>query len=207
MNVERLRVACVVVVAAMLGAACSRGAEHSADSDSAGEVTTTDSVAAVTPVDTTAADSIVPMRASATGLGPLLAGATLAQADGAIGDTLVPPPGADTSGCYYAAWPHGPDGVRVMVEAGRIARIDVSNDSIPTMDGVNVGNSEASVLTQYAGRVNVTPQKYTDGHYLTVTPRDPADSNFRIVLETEHGRVTRYRVGRLPAVGYVEGCG
>jgi hypothetical protein len=94
-----------------------------------------------------------------------------------------------------------------MVESGRIARIDVSNDTIPTMDGVYGGNSEASVLTQYAGRVDVTPQKYTEGHYLTVTPREPADSNFRIVLETDHGRVMRYRVGRLPAVAYVEGCG
>jgi hypothetical protein len=35
----------------------------------------------------------------------------------------------------------------------------------------------------------------------------PQDSTRRIVFETETGRVTRFRTGRLPEVEWVERCG
>jgi hypothetical protein len=35
----------------------------------------------------------------------------------------------------------------------------------------------------------------------------PSDTALRLVFETEGARVTRFRVGRRPAVEYVEGCG
>ena len=94
-----------------------------------------------------------------------------------------------------------------MVEEGRIARIDVDSGSVATAAGARVGDTEDRVMSLYPGRVTVSPQKYTSGHYLTVTPASPADSVFRIVFETEHGRVTHFRAGRRPPVEYVEGCG
>jgi hypothetical protein len=39
-----------------------------------------------------------------------------------------------------------------------------------------------------------------------VSPSAPGERDFRIVFETEKGKVTRYRAGRLPSVAWVEGC-
>ena len=94
-----------------------------------------------------------------------------------------------------------------MVEAGSIARVDVDSAGVATAEGVRVGDAEDQVQQRYAGRVEVSPHKYVEGHYLTVTPASPGDSAFRLVFEVRKGRIVRYRAGRLPPVEYVEGCG
>jgi hypothetical protein len=132
---------------------------------------------------------------------------TLSDARAALSGALGAPKGRDPTGCDYVKWRGGPPGVRVMIEEGRIARIDVDSAAVPTTTGARVGDMEQRIKSLYPGQVTVTPLKYTDGHYLTVTPASPSDSGFRIVFETEKGRVTRYRAGRRPPVEYVEGCG
>ena len=116
------------------------------------------------------------------------------------------PAGVDTTGCDYLVWRGGPAGVQVMFDEHRIARVDVDTTSIATAAGARVGDDEARIKRLYPGRVKVTPHKYEDGHYLTVTPTAAADRKFRIVFETARGRVTRYRAGMMPSVEYVEGC-
>lgn len=37
-------------------------------------------------------------------------------------------------------------------------------------------------------------------------PRDEEDSNYRVIFETDGQKVVRYRAGKLPEVGYIEGC-
>jgi hypothetical protein len=94
-----------------------------------------------------------------------------------------------------------------MMDLHRIGRVDVDTSAIATAEGARVGDTESRILNLYERRVAVTPHKYVeDGHYLTVTPADPADSAYRIVFETKDGRVTRYRAGVLPSVRYIEGC-
>ena len=114
--------------------------------------------------------------------------------------------GADTASCRYVQWRGAPPGVRVMVEGGRIARVDVDSAGVRTAGGAGIGDTEDEVQRLYSGHVSVTPQKYVDGHYLTVTP-NAADSGYAIVFETSGGKVTRFRAGRRPQVEYVEGCG
>ena len=140
------------------------------------------------------------------GIGPLKAGMTFAEADAALGGALLVPAGVDTTGCDYLVWEGGPSGVQVMFDEHRIARVDVDTAGIATAAGARVGDDEARIKRLYPGRVTVTPHKYEDGHYLTVTPPAPADSRFRIIFETAGGRVTRYRAGMMPSVEYVEGC-
>jgi hypothetical protein len=69
-----------------------------------------------------------------------------------------------------------------------------------------VGDTEAAVLARHAGRIQVTahPHDGPEGHYLTV--RLPGDTLRLLILETDGKRVTSYRVGRRPAVEWVEGC-
>lgn len=132
---------------------------------------------------------------------------SLREASGAVGTTLSAPRGSDLAGCYYVTWKGAPPGVRVMGEGESIVRVDVDSAGVATAAGVRVGDAEDRVRQLYAGRVAVSPHKYTDGRYLTVTPANPADSLYRIVFEAEKGRIVRYRAGRVPAVEYVEGCG
>lgn len=154
---------------------------------------------------------IVPSETAVTprGIGRLEAGMTLDQAAGVVPGTLVVAAGTDAAGidaagCTYATWRDGPPGVRVMLEGGRVVRIDIDSTPVRTTEGAGVGDSEERIQSLYAGRVVVTPLKYEDGHYLTV--RDASDSTLALVFEATAGRVTRYRAGRRPQVEYVEGC-
>lgn len=140
---------------------------------------------------------------SVRGIGPLVAGMTLEEARAALGSEITEP--ADSQ-CAYVTSENGPATVRLMVVDGRVARVEVHDTTVATAAGARVGDSEARVDSLYSGRVEVMPQKYSDGHYLTVMPATPADSQFRLVFETDAGRVTTFRAGLLPMVEWVEGC-
>jgi hypothetical protein len=119
---------------------------------------------------------------------------------------LTPPPNASAE-CAYVHPASAPPGVLAMLAKGVVARIDIDSTGVPTAEGVAVGDSASKVNAAYAGRVTTTPHKYVQGgQYLTVTPAAPQDS-LRIVFESEAGRITRYRVGRVPQVEWVERCG
>jgi hypothetical protein len=90
---------------------------------------------------------------------------------------------------------------------GRIARLDVRQQgTVKTAEGAGIGDTEERIHALYPGRVEVQPHKYVDGHYLIVTPEAPADSQYRMIFETDGRRVTSYRTGRLPEVRWIEGC-
>ena len=128
---------------------------------------------------------------------------TVAQANAAIGGGFAAPKGG-TSGCKYAVLTKAPRGLWVMLQDGRVARVEVRTGSIATSTGAHIGDSESRIKSLYPG-VAVTPHKYVaGGHYLTVTGSDPAN---RIVFETDGSKVTTFRSGRTPEVENVEGCG
>jgi hypothetical protein len=138
-----------------------------------------------------------------SGIGPLHAGMTVAEAAAAVPGTFA---AASIAECTYAHWSGAPPGVSVMVERGRVARVDVASGPVATAEGARIGDREERIRQLYPGRVEAMPHKYTDGHYLVVRPADPADRFHLIVFETDGTRVKRYRAGRRPAVEYVEGC-
>ena len=188
-----------IVLIALLGAAiaCGGGAERSPRADSSAAP---HDASGATPTGVRGSDSAV----TEYGLGPLRAGMTIAEASSALGGALVAPVEYDTAGCDYATWRGGPAGVRVMIDQGRIARVEVDSVNVATAAGARVGDDEERIKSLYPGRVTVTPHKYGDGHYLTVNA--VGDSSLAIVFETSEGRVMKYRAGRRPAVDYVEGC-
>ncbi len=145
---------------------------------------------------------------SIRGYGPIAVGMTLAEASAAGGRALGQP-GAGMESCDivgFAGDTAARPGVRFIVVDGHIARVEVFDSTIATTHGARIGDAEATIERLYPRRVTVTPHKYTEGHYLMVAPRDSTDSGFELVFETEGGRVTQYRAGRLPEVEYVEGC-
>jgi hypothetical protein len=139
------------------------------------------------------------------GIGPILAGLPLAALDTALSERLRPTY-APGSACAYVHPAALPEGVLVMVQHDTVARVDVRTKGVLTADSAGVGDTEASVLKRYEGRVRVTPHKYTGptGHYLTVSA--PPDTAHLLVFETDGRSVVNYRAGRRAAVELVEGC-
>jgi hypothetical protein len=192
---------------------CSSGSERAPDSattrgaaPAASTARDSSVVSAASPPPSSATPAAPVLRVSAHGIGALRVGMTFDQASEALGGALRVPAGVDTTGCDYLVWSGGPSGVHVMFDEHRIARVDVDTASIATAAGARIGDDEARIKQLYPGQVKVTPHKYEDGHYLTVTPTAAAEKQFRIVFETARGRVTRYRAGLMPTVEYVEGC-
>jgi hypothetical protein len=146
------------------------------------------------------------------GAGPLRVGMTFDEARTVLGGDLrmseepagIPSDGPDR--CDYPASAAFPEGVRVMVDGRRLARVDVSAGEVSTAEGARIGDTEARIQQLYPGRVTVQPHKYTDGHYLVVRPAAAADTTHLLVFETDGRVVQRYRSGQKPQVEYVEGC-
>lgn len=120
--------------------------------------------------------------------------------------TFKAAPSHDGGSCSYAILNGWPAGIGVMVDAGKVVRVEVRRGNFATSTGARIGDTEQRIQSLYPGQVTVSPHKYTDGHYLTVTPTAEADSANRIIFETDGRKVVNYRAGVRPQVEYVEGC-
>jgi hypothetical protein len=141
------------------------------------------------------------------GLGPVLVGMTVAQAERAAGRKFTTDAENPDTNCRYTK-PQGLTGIAFMLIDGKIARADVwDNRKITTFSGAKIGDSEARIKALYPGQIQVEQHEYRPkGHYLVFVPQDQADRNFRVIFETDGQKVTQFRSGRLPEVSYVEGC-
>ncbi len=163
--------------------------------------------------------SVAPAQAQATlsvdsrvqlkGVGPVRVGMTVNEAKQAAGIPLVRAENAYSEGdaCYFLD-AQGILGLGFMVTDGRIARVDVGRNSpIKTLSGAGIGSTEAQIQQLYPGQIVSNPHEYFEnGKYLTFVPKDEADKSFRVIFETDRGRVVEYRAGKLPEVQYIEGC-
>ena len=194
---------------AVMLAACAKVEERPADTSTITTSSTTQTApqaepAAPAPAPAPTPDSSKPATGwvvTENGIGKLRAGMTIAEAKAAYPSFSVP--AGDPSACSYAKMNGLPSGVAVMVEAGKVARVEVRSGSVATSAGARIGDSEAKIKSLYP-QATVTPHKYeTAGHYLTVAPA----GNNRIIFETDGKRVVNYRSGARPQVEYVERCG
>jgi hypothetical protein len=162
---------------------------------------TADSGHAKTPLPSTGTWTVTP-----GGIGQVAVGMSVDDLRRVAGEVTLPARGA--AECTYVRPANAPPGVSVMLASGRVARIDVDSAGVASDAGVAVGDSASKVEAAYAGRVATLPHKYVSGgQYLTVKPISPGDSTLRIVVESEGGRITRFRSGRVPEVEFVERCG
>ncbi|MBE9100136.1 hypothetical protein [Vacuolonema iberomarrocanum] len=163
-----------------------------------------------------------------SGIGPVQVGMTLAEAEVAAGIDLVLTSYSDITGqessCAYARSSAGPPELAFMMIDDRIARVDINafayqdlggevpivdvadESQIETPEGIGLGTVESEVIAAYPD-AEVTPHEYTDGNYITIT--DPNQPDYRIVFETavnQGNQVMHMRSGRLPEVGWIEGC-
>jgi hypothetical protein len=108
-------------------------------------------------------------------------------------------------GCEQRSQSSDAGPVLAMYVDRRLARLDVIEPGVETDAGIGVNDAVSEVLKAYGTAVVVTPHKYTyesGGQYLSV----PGTEGTRLVFETDGTKVTRYRIGRMPEVEWVEGC-
>lgn len=138
------------------------------------------------------------------GYGPVRTGMTVAELEGALGIRYKLP--GNPEPCFYLSDTHHP-GVAFMIVDMHLARIDARDSTVRTVEGAGIGDDEARIESLFPGRVDVQPHKYVNGgHYLIVRPPADAETTKRLIFETDGGRVTLFRTGRLPEVRWVEGC-
>jgi hypothetical protein len=203
-----------IVFATLLSlcAACGSGGDdaRSAAADSAAALPTVEQATLPPPVDPGARpDTAWVLRMD--GIGPLRVGMTVDEARAALGGDLrmsenpvSMEDGADR--CDHPRSAALPAGVMMMVEGQRVVRLEVTSGTTPTAEGARIGDTEARIQQLYAGRVQVQPHEYTDGHYLVVRPAAASDTTHLLVFETDGSAVLRFRAGQKPQVEYVEGC-
>ena len=149
------------------------------------------------------------------GLSPVQAGQALAQAESALGQPLkveaagakpakAVAAGAVAPDCHYRSTVHQP-GVRYALAGELITRIETRDPRYATVSGVHVGDSLARAQQAYGKRLVSAPHPYFDqGRMLSVYS---PDRRFALVMETnDAGRIITLRGGRLPEVGWLEGC-
>jgi hypothetical protein len=142
------------------------------------------------------------------GYGPLSFGMTEAEAVAAWDGKLNGVTEAGQEGaCHYLNPANGqvPAYRAFMFEGGRFVRYDVGNDEDVAPGGGRRGMDESALEALYPGRITRSPHKYVDGgEYLRVAaPQGEGE----LVFETDaKGRVTEWRAGIAPQVGYIEGC-
>ena len=144
-------------------------------------------------------------RLAINGIGPIRVGMTVAEAERASGVRLVRAYG--DGACAVVAPQGRPEDLRFIVTNGRIATVETFNPLIQTVSGANVGDRVDEVLAIYPGRIEVRPSETVpNGQDLIFVPQDQGDLNFRVYFVTQNGQVITIRVGRLPEVGWPEGC-
>ena len=104
-------------------------------------------------------------------------------------------------------WVKTPSEFNFMVGDGRFVRFGTDSARFVAPGGGKVGMTKAEIAKLYAG-IKESQHAYTDGQYLEI--KDPAGGNALLVFETDgkgdDAKVTEWRVGTPPHVGYVEGC-
>lgn len=96
------------------------------------------------------------------------------------------------------------DNVLFMIVDGQVSRIDVESKVIRLPNGLGIGSLPTEIEAEYGDRVTVAANKYDEAASdYTVKLTDQLE----LLFEVSQDRVTRYRIGRLPEVQWVEGCG
>ena len=136
--------------------------------------------------------------------GPAKIGMTVSQAAKVLGVPVTRDAGYEGNDCYYASPKRGFKDIAFMMSGQRIVRIDIDSKEYATDRGARVGDTEAQIKRLYKGKVKVSQHPYVDnGHYLEV---EFGGGKYSLIFETDGKRVTRFRAGRSPEVGYIEGC-
>jgi hypothetical protein len=172
--------------------------------------------AAGTPSTAEQPTGVAPLTAG--GWGPLQIGMTLGEVVAVAGPDSDPEAvgGPEPEACDIFHPAKAPEGLRVMIEDGRLARISISDPTeVKTDRGLGPGDTPAAVKAAYGEEMISSPHEYEEApaQYLTVWA---AGAGREPYVRSSEARGIRYEVdqeGRVdvvhaggPSIQYVEGC-
>jgi hypothetical protein len=201
----RLALRLLALLAALAFAACSPSSNEPTPAEPA--------PAAETPAPSPAAVEDV---LTADGIGSLKIGMTKDEVVAAVGDTRTPDAaGIPDSDCSEFQPQRAPEGLWVMLEAGKLTRITIGETSaVKTDKGLGLGDTASAVKGAYGAEAKATPHKYqgAPAEYITVWTGGAREPNVQdetargIVYEIDGtGKVGAIHAGG-PSIQYVEGC-
>lgn len=168
--------------------------------------------AAAPPTETATA------QLTAEGWGPLRVGMTLAEITTAAGPDSDPEAvgGPDPESCDIFHPARAPEGLRVMVEDGRLTRVSLSSPTeLKTDRGFGPGDTAAAVKAAYGADAKASAHEYQEApaEYLTVWTTGAGDEPY---VRSPDARGIRYEIDQSgtvaaihaggPSIQYVEGC-
>lgn len=116
----------------------------------------------------------------------------------------------DPMACHLlvpAGQPSPPE-LAFMFEDDLFVRYSVASKEITAPGGGRVGMDEAALQGLYGRSLQVMPHKYVEGGKVLLSREDAGGLPSQLAFELDaDGRVTAWRVGMAPQVGYMEGCG
>jgi hypothetical protein len=106
--------------------------------------------------------------------------------------------------CHYLLHPRL-SGIRFMIEASQLTRIDIHRNRIKTLHNTQIGDSVPAVIKRFHGRIEIEPSHYGDpeDNYLTYLT---ADKELGIRFETGNQKIILMYAGKTSSISYVEGC-
>ena len=155
---------------------------------------------AINPSDDTNSDIAVKII-TADGFENVTFGMTEAEAISSFKGTLEKPEhlSDEYKNCYYL----GASSVAFMVHHGKIERIDIWTSEIATKAGARVGMTAKSIEDLY-------PDIQNKPNFYTFPIQDlivEIDGDTKIIFEQNgDGVIERFRIGKTPAIDFVEGC-
>lgn len=116
---------------------------------------------------------------------------------------------AEGGSCHhlYPAGQSSPAQLAFMFEDDMFVRYSAESADITAPGGGRVGMDESTLQGLYGKRLESMPHKYVEGGKVLMSAEDGGSLPSRLVFELDpDGRVTEWRVGLAPQIGYVEGC-
>jgi hypothetical protein len=140
---------------------------------------------------------------SATALGSTRFGQSIADFARGLGTT--PDPTVSLTECEYWTPAHTPAGLGLMVDSGRVVRVDADSSGIKTFKGVGVGSTIAEVEKAYPGMQSM-PEKYHYDQGWRWLIAWESDSSAALVFTVDSFTVRNIHAGLKPQALWVEHC-
>ena len=151
-------------------------------------------------------------KVAVNGIGPILIGMTVEEAEAAAGVKIVPNLSEDEyhqDYCGYYNFKNNLQGINFVVtfDDMKIQRIEIRNKQISTISGIRVGDSEKQIRSTYPGQI-IQGEGFYGTKYLIYEPREAAYQNYRLLFEMmSNNKVYSYRIATVDWIGdLVEGC-
>jgi hypothetical protein len=138
------------------------------------------------------------------GVGALRVGMTIPALERVLKQRIEVPKDPEDGHCFYAE-PKAHPKLSLMIESGRLRRIDIREAGVATNDGIQVGDSVEKVKAKYGTRLKIEPHFYSgpEDKYLTVTF---SSGRLATRFETHNDLIDSIYSGSFKQVQYVEGC-